>query len=63
MKNRINLSTTTIAKEDDFESNEVAHVKKDLLKSLVLSILAIGSIVVISFLQRNPNLINYFLRR
>lgn len=38
---------------------EVDHIKRDLIKSAVLSALAIGVIFLVKFFNNNHSLINY----
>jgi len=39
---------------------EIDHIKRDLLKSAILSVLAIGLIFLVKQLYNNPSLINYY---
>jgi len=38
---------------------DVNHIKKDLLKSLVFSVMAIAAIFLISYLKSNPDLLKF----
>lgn len=38
---------------------EIDHIKRDLLKSAILSVLAIGLIFLVKQFYNNPSLINY----
>jgi len=42
------------------ELPEIDYIKRDLLKSAILSVLAIGSIFLIKQFFNNPSLINYY---
>lgn len=46
-----------------FEMNINNYLKKDLLKGLVLSVVAFLVIYAIYYLEKNPQLLNIFLRR
>jgi hypothetical protein len=46
-----------------FEMNINNYLKKDLLKGLALSVVAFLVIYAIYYLEKNPQLLNIFLRR
>ena len=60
MKNNQIQKTENITK---YQNDEISYIKKDLIKSLVLSIIAIGAIVVIYYTIASPNLLSILLRR
>ncbi len=57
------LEKGKVLNDATFEMNINDYLKKDLLKGLVLSVVAFLLIYAIYYLEKNPQLLNIFLRR